>query len=97
MPDYGNDRRRDVDRNNVDGRMEDDHLSERKVKYYLCHVLMVLDSLHAAGIIHWEVELQYMPINLCPLMDEMNNNNCCSFWHDDEGDNEGTKNGVDGA
>jgi serine/threonine protein kinase len=42
--------------------MEDDHLSERKVKYYLCHVLMALDSLHTAGIIHREVEPQNTPI-----------------------------------
>ncbi len=74
-----------------------DHLFERKVKYYLCHVLMALDSLHAAGIIHREVEPQNTPINQCPLMDKTNNNNHHSFWHDDKGDNEGTKNGVDGA
>ncbi len=43
--------------------MEDNHLSERKVKYYLCHVLMVLDSLHTAGIIHREVEPKNTPIN----------------------------------
>jgi hypothetical protein len=49
MPDHGNNGCRNVDGNNVDGRMEDDHLSERKVKYYLCHVLMALDSLHTAA------------------------------------------------
>jgi hypothetical protein len=43
------------------------------------------------------VEPQNTPINWCPLTGEMNDNNRCSFWHDDEGDNEGTKNGVDGA
>ncbi len=43
--------------------MKDNHLSECKVKYYLCHVLMALDSLHATGIIHREVEPQNMPIN----------------------------------
>jgi serine/threonine protein kinase len=63
MPNHGNNRRHDVDGNKVDGCMEDDHLSKRKVKYYLCHVLMALDSLHAAGIIHREVEPQNMPIN----------------------------------
>jgi serine/threonine protein kinase len=42
--------------------MEEEHLSERKVKYYLCHVLIALYSLHAAGIIHREVDPQNMPI-----------------------------------
>jgi hypothetical protein len=63
MPNLGNDHHCDVDGNNLDGCMEDDHLSKRKVKYYLCHVLMTLDSLHAAGIIHKEVEPQNNPIN----------------------------------
>ncbi len=43
--------------------MEDNHLSKGKVKYYLCHVLIALDSLHATGIIHREVEQQNMLIN----------------------------------
>ncbi len=63
MPYCGNNHHHNVDGNNVDCHMEDNHLSEHKVKYYLCHVLMVLDSLHAAGIIHREVELQNTPIN----------------------------------
>jgi hypothetical protein len=63
MPGCGNDRHCDVDGNNGDGCMEDDHLSKHKVKYYLYHALMVLDSLHTAGIIHREVEPQNMPIN----------------------------------
>ncbi len=79
MPDRGNDHCCDIDGNNVDGCMEVYHLSKRKVKYYLCHVLMVLDSLHTAGIIHREVEPQNTPINQCPLTDETNDNNCCSF------------------
>ncbi len=97
MPNCGNNRHCNVDKNNINGCMEGNHLSKRKVEYYLCHVLMALDSLHAASIIHREVEPQNMPINRCPLTDKTNNNNCCSFWHDDEGDNKGTKNGVNRA
>ncbi len=63
MPNRGNDHRCNVDRKNIDGHMEDNHLSECKVKYYLCHVLMALDSLHATGIIHREVEPQNTPIS----------------------------------
>ncbi len=63
MPNRGNDCCYDIDGNNVNGCMEDKHLSERKVKYHLCHVLMALDSLPAAGIIHREVEPQNTPIN----------------------------------
>ncbi len=62
MPDRGNDHDCNVDENNVNGCMEEEHLSERKVKYYLCHVLIALDSLHAAGIIHREVDPQNTPI-----------------------------------
>jgi hypothetical protein len=97
MPNRGNDHHHDVDGNNANGCMENNHQSKRKVKYYLCHVLMVLDSLHAAGKIHREVEPQNMPINQCLSTDETNNNNHCSFWHDNKDDNKGTNNGVDGA
>jgi hypothetical protein len=93
----GNDHHRNIDGNNLNGCMEDNHLSEHKVKYYLCHVLMALDSLHASGTIYREGEPQNTPINQCPLTDETNDSNHCSFWHDKEGDNEGTKSGVDGA
>ncbi len=63
MADCGNDRHCDIDGYNLNGCMEDDHLSERKVKYYLCHVLIALDSLHATGIIHRKVEPQNTLIN----------------------------------
>jgi serine/threonine protein kinase len=33
-----------------------DYLSEREVKYYLCHLLIALDVLHAAGIMHRDVK-----------------------------------------
>ena len=31
------------------------HLSEYEIKYYLCHLLIALDSLHSRGIMHRDV------------------------------------------
>jgi len=33
------------------------HLSEYEIKYYLCHLLIALDSLHSRGIMHRDVSL----------------------------------------
>jgi len=56
---------------NYDHREEEDdyYLSEREVKYYLCHLLMALDALHAAGIMHRDVKPRNTLINRPPSGD----------------------------
>ncbi len=49
--------------NDKDREEEDGHLSERKVKYFLCHLLVVLDALHATSIMHTDVKPRNMLIN----------------------------------
>jgi serine/threonine protein kinase len=39
------------------------HLTEHEIKYYLCHLLIALDGLHAAGIMHRDVKPRNMLIN----------------------------------
>ena len=57
--------------NDDDRREEEDdyHLSEREVKYYLCHLLIALDALHAAGIMHRDVKPRNTLINRPPSRD----------------------------
>lgn len=40
------------------------HLTEYEIKYYLCHLLIALDGLHAAGIMHRDVKPRNILINL---------------------------------
>ncbi len=51
------------DDNNNNREEEDNYLSEQEVKYFLCHLLVVLDVLHAASIMHTDVKPQNMLIN----------------------------------
>ena len=39
------------------------YLTEHEIKYYLCHLLIALDGLHAAGIMHRDVKPRNMLIN----------------------------------
>ncbi|KAL3811412.1 hypothetical protein ACHAXA_005313, partial [Cyclostephanos tholiformis] len=76
--DRENDDNRDVDgNNNLASEEDDDYLSEREVKYYLCHLLVALDALHAAGIMHRDVKPRNTLINRFPSNGEMNNNDRC--------------------
>jgi len=66
------DGRKNNNDNNDDRRegVEDDYyLSEREVKYYLCHLLIALDALHAAGIMHRDVKPRNTLINRPPSRD----------------------------
>ena len=65
-----NEDRIDGGRKNNDGDREGDgYLSEREVKYYLCHLLIALDALHAAGIMHRDVKPRNTLINRPPSRD----------------------------
>ncbi|KAL3795419.1 hypothetical protein ACHAW5_006993 [Stephanodiscus triporus] len=80
---------RESDDGNDDER-EDDHLSEREVKYYLCHLLIALDALHAAGIMHRDVKPRNTLINRLPSRDGENDRHRRSRRDDEYG------NGGDG-
>jgi serine/threonine protein kinase len=41
------------------------YLTEHEIKYYLCHLLVALDGLYAAGIMHRDVKPRNMLINRC--------------------------------
>jgi len=47
------------------------HLTEREIKYYTCHLLVALDGLHAAGIMHRDVKPRNMLINRLPLHEDV--------------------------
>lgn len=47
------------------------YLTEHEIKYYLCHLLIALDGLHAAGIMHRDVKPRNMLINRRPLPRKM--------------------------
>ncbi len=51
------------DDNDNDREEKDDHLSEREVKYFLCHLLVALDALHTASIMHTDVKPRNTLIN----------------------------------
>jgi hypothetical protein len=51
------------DDNDNDQEEEGDHLSEWKVKYFLYHLLVVLDALHTASIMHTDVKPRNMLIS----------------------------------
>jgi len=42
---------------------EQDYLSDYEIRYYLCHLLVALDGLHAAGIMHRDVKPRNVLIN----------------------------------
>jgi hypothetical protein len=54
---------RGKDENDNNQEEEDNHLSKREMKYFLCHLLVVLDALHAASIMHTDIKPQNMLIN----------------------------------
>lgn len=47
----------------MDRRKEPYYLSEYEMKYYLCHLLIALDSLHSRGIMHRDVSRFIMQID----------------------------------
>jgi serine/threonine protein kinase len=78
----------DGNHNGVREEEEDDNfLSELEVKYYLCHLLVALDALHAAGIMHRDVKPRNTLINRFPSTGERNDGDrCLRRRHDEDGD-----------
>jgi hypothetical protein len=51
------------DNNDNNREEEDNYLSEQEVRYFLCHLLVALDALHATSIMHTDVKPRNTLIN----------------------------------
>ena len=69
---YNHNNDNDNDMNNDDE--ESQYLTELEVKYFLCHLLIALDGLHSAGIMHRDVKPRNTLINRHRLRSRTDNN-----------------------
>ena len=61
--------------NNTNEENGSDYLTEREMKYYLCHLLIALDSLHSVGIMHRDVKPRNCLINFASSQDKDSHHN----------------------